>query len=976
METRPVEARPENRAQPIAAHPIYEEPMAIESKPAMPHEVKSNHHAEHLSETSTLSPSRLETKRKAAESPDHAAGGLHLKRPRTRERMAEEAMGQPPLKRSPRARRSSQAALETRVERTIPFTEVYQNGKSRYKHKIFEYKVGSGNWYIVRCDEHGVHFGFNNPVHGAAKHVHSPQHNNMEKRHDLAIEICGHRVLDCNAELAELNNREFERAVKEDKYTPFNSNLLTKEGRRRLTGGPPQETRPDSSGASKKKPKPSPLKSVPDITVPEECKFYQGLWRATKKWYMLIILPIRPDGNLREVGLREKLQETDLMGNIPKCYRVDRISLQIKGWQPAYEDGGPKVAKREYPVMFFDGYRKHSVGWLSAQRLRAVDLDNPPDSIEKRGLSIAREWYAQHMMHRPSWDDLKRFGRGEPPSTSSSTSNPDQWPSLRSAHTDEQSPIRDKSSGPGQFGFGSSSEDGSDDDDPMTMDVGPIPEPEDSNYVAESAPDDSDVEMDDTRELGDEEDDADGPPRPGRTNSHISSSRPGSRRGPEAELKEEMPKGSKQGRPGEATTGPPTPLAVNGGDPHESLSAVLSDQEHLRKSAQAKAAAAVMEAASRSRASSEVPDNAGETHVRPAYPPRPPFAEHNRSRSEDFARSHAETPLSAQGLSKLNEGRKPSDLQSILNTDQGPAQPASADENHADPYKRFEAIKAQMNGLRSASAPVHEGNGVQSPFSPPPVLSAPVAPKEASAQPSPSLSHIMSPPSQTATMALPRSSSNTPVQDSGRSTPKITIPGSAHPDKWHAVRNGPVGPPPHSHSQTPRASFATMPSKDTTPNGHGHGHGETAAKKLQAPTAQLGTPIPEKRESFDVSQFRDTARGMRWSRDGPSTPFLRLNTDPMRGWAETAGGAPLTAGIEPLKVARIEVEAPGADRQKVQLTLKDGNEQVVMFETNSANGRSQSATLQGRRFVSWVKKMNEEVELRNDCVSGSSVSVS
>lgn len=939
----------------------------------MAHEVNSNHQAERHSGASTLSPSRQETKRKAVESPEHTAGGLYSKRPRTRERMAEEAAGQSPLKRSPRARPSSQVALETRVERTIPFAEVYQDGKAQYKHKIFEYKAGSGNWYIVRCDEHGVHFGFNNPVHGAAKHVHSPQHNNLEKRHDLAIEICGHRVLDCNAELVELNNREFERAVKEDKYTPFNSNLLTKEGRRRLTGGPPQEIRIDSSGNPKKKPKPSPLKPVPDIMVPQECKFYQGFWRATKKWYMLIILPIRTDGNLSEVGLREKLQETDLMSNIPKCYRVDRISLQIKGWQPAYEDGGPKVAKREYPVMFFDSYRKHSVGWLSAQKLRAVDLDNPSEDIDRRGLSIAREWYAQHMMHRPSWEDLKKYGRGEPPSTTWSTSNPDQWPSLRSAHTDNQSPIRDKSSGPGNFGFGSSSEEGSDDDS-MTMDVGPIPELEDSNNVAGSGYNDSDVEMDDTREVGDEEDDADDITRSRRRSSQDLPPRPGSRRGPGTESKEKMAKDSSQGQPDVATTGPPTPLTAKDGDQHEVLSSMLSDQEHLRKSAQARAAAAVMEAASRSRASSEVPDNANETQARPARPARPPFADHNRSRSEDFSRAVAEAPLSAQGLSKLNEGRKPSDLHSILNTEHNTTQPESGDENHADPYKRFEAIKAQMNGLRSASAPVHEGGGIQSPFSPPPIPSAPAASKEASTQPSPLLSHIVSPQSQTATMAPPRSSSNTPVQESGRSTPKITIPASGLPEKWQKVRNGPIGPPPPSQSQAARASFAIMPSAGGSSNGDGDG--ETVAKKLALPTAQLGTPIPEKRETFDVSQFRDKARGTRWSRDGPSTPFLRLNTDPMRGWAETAGGAPLTAGIEPSKVARIEVEAPGADKQKVQLTLKDGNEQVVMFETNSANGRSQSATLQGRRFVSWVKKFNGEVELRNGYVLGPSVSVS
>lgn len=971
IEPRPVDTRPETHAaRPGRTYYIYEEPAAMESRPPQPQDPKSSQdQAERLSEASTLAPSRQESKRKASDLMDPAVGDAYSKRPRTGERLTEEGQGQSPSKRSPRAQRSSQVPVETRMERTITFDEIYQKGKARYKHKIFEYKLGSGNWYIVRCDEHGVHFGHGNPVHGAAKHVHSPQHNNLEKRHDLAIEICGHRVLGCTAELAELNNREFERAVKEDKYTPFNSNLLTKEGRRRLTGGPSQDGQSNGSTTPKtaKKPKPTPpLEPVPKEAAPEECQFYEGYWGPTKKWYMLIVLPIRPDGSLREVGLREKLQETDLMGNIPKCYRVDRVSLQIKGWQPAYEDGGPKAAKREYPVMFFDGYTKHSVGWLGAHKLRPVDLDNPSENLEKRGLSIAREWYATHMMYRKSWDELKRLGRGEPPSATTSSSNADQLLSLRSAHTDEQSPIRDKSSGPGQhFGFGASSEEASDDEDPMTMDIGPIPETADSNY----GPDDSDVDMNEDKEEGDAEDarahQASGSRR---RSSQNQPSRPSSRREPRVEPSKDEPTSSHPTGPAETSSGPLTPVTVNGGDQHENLSAAPSDQEHLRKSAQAKAVAAVMEAASRSRASSEVPNSTFEGQARPAPPSRPPFSDHNRSRSEDFARAHVEASQSAQVRSKTSEGRKPSDLHNLLNTDQNLPRPEPADEDHNDPYKRFEAIKAQMSGLRSASAPIHEGRSAASPFSPPPAASTPAATVAATAQPSPSLSHMMSPPSQPTTAVPPRSSSSTPVQDSGRTTPKIAVADNGPVDKWHAVRQGPVGAPP-AQALTPRASFATMAPVDTSKENHEQGQGETVAQKLAVPTPQLGTPIPDKRESFDLSQFRDTSRGMRWSRDGPSTPYLRLKTDPMRGWAETAGGSPLKAGIEPLKVAKIEVDTAGADKQKVQLTLKDGHEQMVVFETNSANGRSQSATLQGRRFVSWVKKMNGEVELRNEYVS-------
>lgn len=1012
IEPRPVESRP---VQPIAARPIYDEPAPIEAQqqptvPTIPADRESNHQAEHTSEAPVV-PTRQE-KRKALDSPQvdkPVVGVPNSKRPRTRDRLDEELQEQSPLKRSPRTRRSSQAILETGIERTIHFDEVYQDGKAQFKHKIFEWKAGSGNWYIVRCDEHQVHFGFGNPVHGAAKHVHSPQHGNMEKKHDLAIEVCGHRVLGCDAELAELNNREFERAVKEDKYRVFNMNLLTKEGRRRLTDGPGEIQNDDNSHA-KRRPKPPP-KSPEEFAVPEECKFYQGFWQPTKKWYMLIILPIRPDGNLREVGLREKLQETDLMGNIPKCYRVDRVSLQIKGWQTAYEDGGPKVPRRDYPVMFFDSYKKHSVGWVGAQKLRAVDLDSPPEDVDKRGLQIAREWYSQHMMHRKSWEDLKKLGPGAPPSATSSNgemerngrsirhcstgtlqmlTSPDQWPSLRSAHTDDRSPIRDKSSGPGHFTFGSSSEDGSDDEDPMTMDIGPIPEAVDSNYVAESGIDDSDVEMQDAQKSEDEENENENDVIcPGRRRSQLSS-RPNSRRGvgigKDAPAKSnetgtwaEPPKRieSDEDRLDEETrVGPPTPATTDGGDQRD-LSSLLSEQEHLRKSAQAKAAAAVMEAATRSRASSEMPENPPRVHSVPSQPLEPqarpesssrPLMDHHRSRSEDKAWSNGGFPFASHGMSKLSEGRKPSDLHNILNRDQGHVQPI---ENRADPYKRFEAIKAQMDGLqknRSASAPVHEGDSVEPPFSPPLTLSAP--PRDAARQ-SPLLSHIMSPPSRSPTMVAPRSSSSTPVPESGRNTPMVTIPVPSNAEKWQVMRGLSSAPP--QQSQTARAAFVNMAPVDSYTNGHSGVAPKTAprapheAGQLPFPTPQLGTPIPEKQEFFDISQFRDMARGVRWSRDSASTPFLRLNANPMRGWAETPSDSPLTVAVEPLKIARIEVETLAGDmeRQKVRLLLKDGTEQMLMFETKSANGRTQGGAVQGRRFASWVKRVNGEVKLHN-----------
>lgn len=109
-----------------------------------------------------------------------------------------------------------------------------------------------------------------------------------------------------------------------------------------------------------------------------------------------------------------------------------------------------------------------------------------------------------------------------------------------------------------------------------------------------------------------------------------------------------------------------------------------------------------------------------------------------------------------------------------------------------------------------------------------------------------------------------------------------------------------------------------------------------------------------------MCHFRDLGRGVRWSRDGPEADYLRLTTDPVHGVAESTGKEGFTATIVPGQVARIDVEVD-QEKYRVQLVLRDGSDQEVVFEVNSASGRMLSAKIQARRLVSWVRKCNPEV---------------
>lgn len=999
-EQRPVEpssARPRPMHATATRH-VYEDPHTMETQRLPQPRPVPSHQLHHQGRQDVAVPdmahTRPDAKRKIMEfsaeaAHDEANFKHYAKRPRTQEMpsadMSNGSMA-PTAKQSPRINQPSQIPIQRQADRTVTFDEIYQNGKAQYKHKIFEWKAGSGNWYIVRCDDHQVHFGFKNPIHGAAKHMHSPQHGNLEKRHDLAIEICGHRVLGCNAELAEINNREFERALREDRYRVFNRNLLTKDGRRRLCG--------DQSPVLKKEPLPTPPKVVNEVQLlPQEGKFYQGLWAPNKKWYMLIVLPIRPDGSLREVGLREKLQETQLMSNVPKCYRVDRVSLLIKGFQPAYEDGGPKVDKREYPVMFFDGHQRHSLGWLPAQRLREVNLDNPPESVDKRGLSIAREWYSQHMMHRKDWEEFKNLGPGEP-SSSAFEEDSGQWPSLRSAHTDNQSPIQDR---PGHFGFGSASGSGSDDEDTMMADIGPASRSQDTSRDTQSPSEGPDKQMQDgsPHEAGDSSE---------RAASHLSrlestidqtksksTSRPSSQHGPLSETKpiteptsvntskpatgkdeetkheDRAPQENDSART-QCIEQKATSVGSKAAD-NDDLSSVLSEQEMVRRNAQVKAAAAaVMEAASHSRASSEVPESTPKNNAVPqqsnghgattqsAQPPRPALSEHQRSKSDDLPRSEAEM------------SRKPSDLHSILNAEHSsPQQQKESKERAAvDPYKQFEAIKAQMalDGLknRPASAPASESHETASAFTPPARASHSAAALDVGAakQHSPSTSHAIQLINRRPESDI-RSPSTASVQ-SGDSDAESDEYWGRYGYNKKPFWTGPSAAPHVSHVKRAEVQEAQS----------------STAKELPPPIAQLGTPIAAEMDNFEVMHFSDTARGLRWTRENVKEPLLRLKVDEMRGWAETPGGSPLKAAVEPLKVSRIEVDAPTTDKnssdqnklvlQQVHLTLKNGHTQTLVFEQQQGNrwATAIGPCLQGRQFAAWVKKWNGEAEYRQE----------
>ncbi|KAJ6436769.1 High-osmolarity-induced transcription protein 1 [Purpureocillium lavendulum] len=93
------------------------------------------------------------------------------------------------------------------------------------------------------------------------------------------------------------------------------------------------------------------------------------VWERSKMWSAVLLLPTDA---MDSIGVPETMETLGLSANPPDCYVVDTRSKQYK-WRKGYEDGGPRVAERIYPVLDFDDLHKRRARWVTANELKAFD---------------------------------------------------------------------------------------------------------------------------------------------------------------------------------------------------------------------------------------------------------------------------------------------------------------------------------------------------------------------------------------------------------------------------------------------------------------------------------------------------------------------------------------------------------------------------------------------------------------------------
>lgn len=290
------------------------------------------------------------------------------------------------------------------TERTVAFDKVANN--RIYHDTIVEYPAKSGLYYILYCEEHNLHFKHKSPIGGAAKHLFAPSHGSLPKDWDVAIRNLGYLVTGCDEDKRRLHNYRVEAhfsaggTTGPSLKTPSSTGQIERMKTPPLTNTKPSQpkSRP-TAGTSAKKAKlsvaPSPQKTR-GIIYPEKFHIYQARWGTGHgaAYYPVMILGWdSQDGS----GLAGTLNDTQLLNENaepPVCYIYDEPREKIIGWGSGYEDNGPRVGSRKFPVLFFDS--KRSVAWVFGSNLRKYPLyDEITEPREAKQQQEVREWIAR-----------------------------------------------------------------------------------------------------------------------------------------------------------------------------------------------------------------------------------------------------------------------------------------------------------------------------------------------------------------------------------------------------------------------------------------------------------------------------------------------------------------------------------------------------------------------------------------------------
>ncbi|KAJ3542217.1 hypothetical protein NM208_g4213 [Fusarium decemcellulare] len=321
------------------------------------------------------------------------------------------------------------------TRKTIQFEQVFMGGKASTKQIIVEWPPGQNQWYIIRCEEHAYEFR-DYPLIAAAAHIGGKKHGRKPRDHGTVIKLLGVEVLGCNKTLAEQNNLVARNAFKsrgKRAIANYNRPEVLPSQRSTTQIGTTIQVCQENVSASTPASKPTESNNhpvlQPEVTEQNSSSRSLTLKAATylkpgqiycvydkdsNKWVAALLLPMK---NLHDIGVPSSIKNLGLLRSLPLCYLYDSQSETFL-WNEGYEDEGPRVTGRQYPVMFFDGSpfpEKAPAGWAHAEDLKIYNASSwgltehrqqVLDFLEVRGDATLQELISEVGMSEPLANDV------------------------------------------------------------------------------------------------------------------------------------------------------------------------------------------------------------------------------------------------------------------------------------------------------------------------------------------------------------------------------------------------------------------------------------------------------------------------------------------------------------------------------------------------------------------------------------------
>lgn len=253
----------------------------------------------------------------------------------------------------------------------VPYEDVYH---ASIKREIVEFPLTSDKWYIFYCEEHTLNFE-ENPYASAERHLCHIEHRGIS-RGLTVMDAFAIRVLGCDRPGAHKNNIKARRWFNHIRQSPLSNNAVASGSERPIT----------------------------NVVIGQ---FYLSRWEKTGDWHPALLLPmVRID---RVLGSNYTLQSLGLAHQVPSCYVFDEQSGRYV-WTTGYEDGGPLVPLRIYPVLICNGGRfpsNDTAQWVYASDLeRLAEYDPNGQPVVGHGSAI--NFQMQRRLNR----DVRSRGRG------------------------------------------------------------------------------------------------------------------------------------------------------------------------------------------------------------------------------------------------------------------------------------------------------------------------------------------------------------------------------------------------------------------------------------------------------------------------------------------------------------------------------------------------------------------------------------